>query len=90
MEQKLNSDVNINNNNLTKEERIFYEGLLRCKPSKADYITKKDLQYDFYREANKIKASEKKKKKLIISGNKKVQMIVYPIIMIALMLPMIM
>ena len=89
MKQNLNSDANMKENNLTNEEKIFYKGLLRCKPSNADYITKKDLQYDFYREANKIKASEKKKKKLIISGNKKVQMIVYPIIMIALMLPMI-
>lgn len=75
-------------NELSKEEQIFYKGLLRCMPSTNNYVTKKELKYNFYIDANKIRKSELKKKKKIIEGNKKIQLGVFSIIIFTLIFPL--
>lgn len=75
------------NKELSKEELLFYKGLISCMPSNKNYITNNNLKNNFYIYAQDIKNTENKKRKLIFKGNPKIQFIVFPIIILILFLP---
>ena len=77
-----------NTGELSNEEKNFYIGLLSCMPYKNNYVTKKDLKYKFCYYADEIRKGEYKKKKMIVEGNKKIQLGIFSIIMLALILPL--